>query len=419
MAAWRNLRWWLVLCALGGSLPAHAKTDHFYPTAGDCAGLPRVQLKTPPGFCVGLATSGLKFPRGLAVLADGTVLVAEMAGWVENKGRLLALKPQGGAFAREVLAEGLDRPHGVAIGPDGHVYIGVVGGVKRFALGADGAVPGAKPVLEDVIGGDSGVEPLPGKGRHPLTQLVFGAPGQLFVSVGSASDHCENDKDEPPAPDKPCVEASGDAPFGVIREYRLDAQGKVTGWRMYARGLRNSMALAFHGESGQLWQGENSRDAIQRAMPELKDDEELPHDELNRIEADGDYGWPYCYDDALASPEYPHHDCGATRKPHLLLPAHAAPLGMAFYRGQAFPEALRNSLIVGYHGYRRYGHRLVAFPLNAAHAPEEPARELIGGWGKQAEQPLGAPVGVAVDRDGAIWITEDRNGTLLRLVYLH
>ena len=137
--------------------------------------------------------------------------------------------------------------------------------------------------------------------------------------------------------------------------------GTVTSWRTHARGLRNSMALAFHPATGELWQAENARDAIQAAMPQLKSDENLPHEELNLIKADQHYGWPYCYDDNVASPEYPKTACAAQyAAPQRLLPGHAAPLGMTFYTASRFPELYKNSLIIGYHGYRSNGHRLVA-----------------------------------------------------------
>jgi glucose/arabinose dehydrogenase len=314
---------------------------------------------TPPGVCVALVAAGFKFPRGILPLDNGDLLVVDMGGWAANRGVLWRLKRSAAGYERERVLDKLDRPHGLALGPDKRIYVGVAGRVLRF----DPSNP--KDTATDIVGGRSGVPALSTTGRHPLVNLVFGKDGNLFVSVGSASDNCEDAKHNPPDPDKPCAEAEGDAPRGAIRRYVMRwSEAAVSSWKTYASGLRNSMALAVHPESGLLLQGENSRDNIHRRMPGLETDEELPHDELNWIEEGARYGWPYCYDDGRACPEYPKADCSRYRAPLLLLPAHAAPLGMTYYFGGLLAE-YRGALIVGYHGYRAKGHRIAAFETDS------------------------------------------------------
>jgi glucose/arabinose dehydrogenase len=99
----------------------------------------------------------------------------------------------------------------------------------------------------------------------------------------------------------------------------------------------------------------------------------------------------------------------------MLLPAHAAPLGMAYYLRELLPAEYRGSLIIGYHGYRKHGRRVVAFATDDHGLPQGEAVELIGAWGPADPTPMGAPTDVKVGADGAIYITEDRNGTVLRL----
>jgi len=155
-------------------------------------------------------------------------------------------------------------------------------------IGQPGIAPDGKPALLDVIGGNSGSAPLPGRDRHLLPALLFDAKGNLIVSVGSASDHCEN-AEGTMAPGGVCAERNGSEALGVIRTYAMQWPfGKAGRWQVLARGLRNSMAMAIDARSATLWQADNARDAIQLAMPSLKNDDELPHDELNRIVAGAD-----------------------------------------------------------------------------------------------------------------------------------
>jgi glucose/arabinose dehydrogenase len=377
---------------------AFAQQEGPYSVSGTCGGLPKVALHTASGICVGLVAAGLKFPRGVVPLKDGTVLVAEMIGWGSKSGRITALVPDGkGHYAKQQILKGLKEPHGLALGPDGRIYVGVVGGVKRF----DPADP--EKTVEDVIGGKAAVKGPPGDGLHPLVSLIFTTRKTLLANVGSASNNCEHANGDLPQPDQICPETRAPAGHGLVREYEFDWEtGKAKGWTVFAEGLRNSLALAEFPESGLILQAENSRDSIDDVMPELGDDEALPPDGLNELVAGGRYGWPYCYGANIPSPEYLHWNCTGYHPPLVPLPAHAAPLGMAYWNG---------GLAVGYHGYRNNGHRIVWFPIDADGRPQDRPKELVFDW----EKPQGAPVDLKAGADGALYVTEDRNGTVLRL----
>jgi glucose/arabinose dehydrogenase len=379
--------------------PALAEQQGPYSVSGSCGGLPKSDVHTAPGLCVGLVASGLKFPRGVLPLKNGTVLVAEMIGWGTKNGRITALTPDGkGGYAKKQILKGLKQPHGLVQGPDGKIYVGVVGGIKRFDLG------NPEKTVEDVIGGKSTVKGPPGDGRHPLVSLIFTQRKTLLVNVGSASNNCERANGDLPKPDEICPETRAPAGHGLVREVEFDwTTGKAKGWTIFAEGLRNSLALVEFPKSGLILQGENSRDSIDDLMPELPNDNDLPPDEINELVAGGRYGWPYCYGANIPSPEYKGKDCTGYHPPLVPLPAHAAPLGMAYWDG---------GLVVGYHGYRDTGHRIVWFPIEADGKPRNEPKELVFDW----VNPDGAPTDLKVGADGALYITEDRNGTVLRLV---
>jgi glucose/arabinose dehydrogenase len=380
--------------------------------AAKCGGLPGLAVKTPPGFCAAVLSTHFKFPRGVQPMPNGDLIIVDMGAWEPKRGKVWLMKKSAGAYEKVLLIEGLDRPNGIVIGPDGLVYVGAVGRIFRFD---PAKLPGS---VQDVIGGSAATPPLPGLGRHALANVRFDQNGDLYVNVGSSSDHCETGEGAAPVPGQPCAEGSGPNALGAIRKYHMQwPAGTVSKWEVHAHGLRNSMAMAFQPDNNALWQAENSRDFINTAMPELKNDNELPHDELNRVEAGQHYGWPYCYDNNLSSPEYKDGKCAAYRAPARLLPAHAAPLGMVFYTAGHFPPAYKNSLIITFHGYRQHGHRLVALMPDRNGAPLGKMVELISDWAAKPGQPMGAPVDVKLGPDGNLYLVEDRPGRVIRLEY--
>ena len=388
-----------MLAALAFSAPSSAASP--YKTNGQCAGFPKVGLTTRGGACVGLVGSALGFPRGLAE-HRGAIYITDLGSWDPGKGRLLRValdRP----WKPTVILSRLDRPGAIVAGTDGYLIIAEAGRIFRFNPDAPGAVP--EPLLTD----------LPTKGLHNLPGLAIASDGGLFVSIGSASNNCEDASGRRPNPNRACPEWLTSPPRGSILYLPPGAPRPASARtaQVYALGIRNALALV-QPPGGALLAASNGRDAIDSADSRLSD-EKLPHDLLLSVAPGTRHGWPYCFDLGRPSPEYPAAKCARYARPAALLPPHAAPLSMLIYGGKMLP-GLGRKLVIAYHGYRSAGHRIVALALNAKGAPVGSPVEIVSGWQAAARvRPQGAPVAMLELADGSILILEDHNGTLLRL----
>jgi glucose/arabinose dehydrogenase len=400
-----------------------------------CGGYPRLPIGMAKGMCAGLVLGpppqGLRpskrqlhLPRNLLPLPGGHMLVVDLGSWEPGHGAVWRMRVRPGAKPELTpLLSGLNLPHAIAFGPDGGVYLGEMDRISRFD-------PDAPDVAASVVAVVSG---LPGnrlhEDRHPLSSFVFDADGDLLVNVGARSDQCPP---QPGRPGEPCAEVQGDRPAAAVWRFAYLGAGE---WdqapTVFATGLRNSLALARH-RSGAVFQAENSIDV---------DDRFFPDEEINRLEAGRNYGWPYCVEMTTPAPAWKGRadiDCRgkAYARPALLLPPHAAPIAMLYYEGAMFPE-LQGKLVISFHGYRSTGGRIVAYEVDAAGAPvpsrkpsfaaaggrraftAAPAasgRDLTPGWNKVPNvRPMGAPAGMAVAADGALWVADDRNGAIIRI----
>jgi glucose/arabinose dehydrogenase len=393
---------------LGASAAHAAPAVPLYASQGRCAGHARIALSVPQGWCAGLvadARDGLLMPRRLLEVSPGLFWIVDMGSWEPRRGRLLAFRPGGrpGDPGRlTVLAKGLDRPHGLARGPDNKVYLAEAGRIWRTPVGET-------LQSEDVITG------LPDQGAHPLKEIAFGSGGQLFINVGSISDACRNDRQQQPLP---CPERTGPEPRAAVYLAQLGGPGwTLQSLKPFASGLRNSLGLALLPAPGgrqQLWQAENSVDYA---------DATAPAEELNLLQAGSDHGWPYCVSDARGKGRvargYEGRAACATPAlaPAMAWPAHVAPLQLLAVPPAASAKSetpWSGRLLAVWHGYRAQGQRVVAWRVGADGRPTGPREDLVSGWSaKPGVRPLGSPAGATLDAQGRLWIVEDRNRALI------
>jgi glucose/arabinose dehydrogenase len=400
---------------------------------GLCDGYPRLDIGTVKGICAGLVIGPTKgdpqrpvvLPRSLVQIDEHTWLVTDLGAWDRPRGAVWKLQSKRDEAAiLTPLLRGLNLPHALALGPDGLAYVGEMSQIIRF----DPAASDPAKTVEVVIAG------LPDNklhsNRHPLSKFVFAPDGALLVNIGAPSDQCVDNRGR--APGNACPESEEGEQAASIRRYERIAPGRWSqSYTVHARGLRNSVALAVH-SSGTIVQAENSYDFDTRWAP---------FEELNVIESERHYGWPYCADMKTPTPAWKSHKASwcssaAHQPPAILLPPHAAPLDMLWYEGSMFPN-LKGRLLMTWHGFRSVGGRIASFAVDAQGipVPDENARfPIYGGkarlygmgpaatpvvlttsWERvQDRRPQGSPVGLAVAKDGSIWATDDRAGLVIR-----
>lgn len=389
-----------------------------YKITGTCDGLPKINVKTAPGFCVGIIDNGenMVFPRTAVETDKKNLLVVDMGGWADFNGRIYSLKYSNGKYQRSTLLHArnlknpakkpaLDKPHLIQKGPDGLMYIGAAGTISRFNPKAQDIESSLELIITDI----------PKQGLHPLKAFAFDDQGNLFVNVGSATNVCQKDG---LAKASSCKEAElTEAGQALIRQYDRQADGTYSAnYKIYARGLRNSMGLYWNQSNQVLMQIENGRDDISYKDSNLSN-LNFPHEELNLVREGKHYGWPYCYDNNVANPEWSHINCEQYEKPFLLLPQHSSPLSILNYQGSMFPNWYKNRFIMSLHGYEARGHRIVTFLRNDDGLPTGKPLSIVYGWDPNGEQLIGTPVGLTEMSDGSIVLAEDYTRKILRLFY--
>jgi len=365
-------------------LPAPFSTESAG-NAPDKAKLPEGFLPTVPvGFHINVFAKDFKVPRLLTVALNGDIFVAD-----SGAGQVIILRdPQhtGGAQQREIFADHLNRPFGIAFHDD-YVYVGNTNEVVRFRYDKQ---------TSKRTGQAEHIMDLP-SGGHFTRTLAFSQDGtKLYVSVGSSSN----------------IDIEKDQRRGAVLV--SDPDGKNA--RVFASGLRNAVGLAIEPTTGAVWVSVNERD-------ELGDD--LPPDFFTSIKDGGFYGWPYSYIgdnvDPRVKPQRPDLVAKAII-PDVLLGPHVAPLQFAFYTGKQFPESYRGGAFVAEHGSwnraTRNGYQVAFVGFKDGKAVADPVPFLTGlvtdPTGKNVN---GRPVGVAFAPDGSLLVSDDGGGLIYRVSY--
>jgi glucose/arabinose dehydrogenase len=372
--------------------------------------------KAAPGLSVQAFASGLDHPRWLYVLPNGDVLVAEsnrpadskgarsgIVGWVMKKvmkaagagvpsaNRITLLRDADGngiPEVRSVFLQNLNSPFGMALVGD-TLYVANTDAVVKFPY-----KPGATRIAEPGIK----VADLPaGEINHHWTKNIIASRDgtRLYATVGSNSNVGE-------------VGMENEVNRAAILEIDL-AKGTT---RLFASGLRNPNGLAWHPQTGELWTTVNERDEI---------GSDLVPDYMTSVKDGGFYGWPYSYfgQNVDTRPQPPRPDLvGKAIVPDYALGAHTASFGIAFYQADTLPKQYAGGAFIAQHGsWNRKphsGYKLIWVPFDKG-KPSGPAVDVLTGFLSDDGKALGRPIGIGVDKTGALLVSDDVGNVVWRV----
>ena len=338
-------------------------------------------LTVPPGFVANVFASGLNQPRFLQTGPDGVITVAD-----RRNGRIVRLPDQnedGVADSVEVFADNITNPHSL-VHHEGAWYVGVPSGVIRLVdENGDGTADSRTTLIDD----------YPTSG-HSTRTVDFLPDGRMVVSVGSSCNVCQEDD-----PRRAAVVVYDNA--------------QATGEAIFAQGLRNAVGLALHPETGELWATNNGRDLM---------GDDIPPEAVYIVREGEHYGWPHCHNGYIIDPDEGYDGaCDNVTASLVEMQAHSAPLGLAFYTGDMFPDKYRHDLFIAFHGsWNRSiptGYKIVRLPLDGS-TPTGPVEDFATGWlNENTAEVNGRPVGLAIGADGALYVSDDKGGFIYRIHY--
>ena len=236
---------------------------------------------------------------------------------------------------------------------------------------------------------------LPSETWHGLKYIDFGPDGNLYIPVGVPCNICLEPQQKDPR-------------FAAIHKYE---NGKLI---TIADGVRNSVGFDWHPVTKKLYFSDNGRDWL---------GDDSPACELNVVNEEGSfYGYPYKHAKDVIDPEFGSMIPFVDKEfvdPIAELGAHVAPLGIAFYDGNEFPEKYHNSVFIALHGSwnrsKKSGYKVILVKLddNGNYLYQE---DFITGW-LSNESAWGRPAAPFVMSDGSLLVSDDKHNVIYKVQY--
>lgn len=348
--------------------------------------VPVSAIRLPPGFQAEVFAHGLPGGRTMAEGPNGTIFVGTRA-----IGRVYAITRNADGSTRvRTIAQGLPQPNGVVM-IGNSLYVFAVSRVLRFdniEANLDNV-----PAPVDLTAAYGFPTEQEHGGNHHWKFTALGPDGRIYTNVGVNCNICEFDRDK----------------FALLVSFNPDGSDR----RIEARGVRNSVGMAHHPVTRELWATNHGRDWAGN---------DTPNDTLVRVRRSGeDHGFPFCVGD-WRDPQYnAGRNCSEFQQPAALLGPHTAALGMRFYTGTMFPEQYRNQIFLARRGsWNR--ERLSGYDVLVAHLDAQGnvtrLEEFLTGFRDDANQKfLDRPVDVHVLRDGSLLVSGEQMGAIYRITY--
>ncbi len=373
------------LCAQKGhpaAVRVNASVNTAFPQHEDFKEAMLSRLNTAPGFRVSVAATGLGKPRMMEPAGSAGLYITR-----RDQGDVLLLTDTNGDGRFDELnpvVVQFNGVHGIAR-KDSFLYLCSNRELKRYTINPDFTLRDTVMIFKD----------LPDGGQHGNRTMGFGPDGKLYLSIGSDCNDCNETNPE-------------HATMLVIDTDSLKRN-------IYARGLRNTIGFDWHPVTKELWGMDNGTDWR---------GDEIPPEELNRIIRDGNYGWPLVYgkqqvDETREDPvgTTKHAWAKTTQASVMEFPAHSAPINFKFLQSQSSGDAA--VALVSWHGSwnrsRPDGYKIQRIHFEKG-MPVKVENFLTGFLSADGKTRFGRPAGIAVTENGVIYISDDVNGVIYRIV---
>jgi glucose/arabinose dehydrogenase len=337
-------------------------------------------IEVPEGFVIRYYSGEVPGARSMTMGRDGVIYVG-----TRDEGKVYAVinnNKDNEADQVLTIASGLELPNGVAY-HEGDLYVAEIGRIIKFS-NIDGKL-GERLSYEVVT------DIYPQEETHGWKYIDIGPDNKIYVPVGAPCNICDPEN----------------SIYASITRINLDGSGL----EIVASGVRNSVGFDWDRRTGKLWFTDNGRDWM---------GDNLPGDELNVLDQVGeDFGFPYCHAENISDPIFGSLiSCNVFENPSLVMPAHVAALGIAFYEKEQFPSEYNNNVFIAEHGsWNRsepIGYRVTRATIDGDNASNYSV--FAEGWLRDGEA-WGRPVDILVLEDGSILVSDDFRGAIYRISY--
>ncbi len=355
-------------------------------------------IKLPPGFRISLYAL-VPDARHIAVGPQGVTTIVST-----RKNKIYAVTDRAKSGAAEEVKQfaptlgDLTIPDGVCFSKDGFLYVTEQNALLEFPA-AEFFYESPDVVVSPVVKGGDLIPKSEESYNHTSRACTVGPDNKIYLTLGQPYNVPPKDKFDL------------FTKLGIGGIISMDRDGKNR--EVFARGVRNSVGLAFNPKDKTLWFTDNQVDGM---------GDDVPPGELNHAPKAGlNFGFPWYGGGKIRTTEYKDETPPAdTVFPQVETIAHAADLGMSFYSGKMFPKKYQGAIFSAQHGsWNRtepVGARVMVTYLKEDGTADK-MEPFAQGWLNADGEYTGRPVDVQQLRDGSLLVSDDFAGALYRITY--